>query len=319
MYSRKYFGNRMVPFAAMFIEKKLVVFRSFNDSICTVNDVQVGDIITLVDSMKPLDLYMKNSKYIFGSNENRKRDIFSSLILDGDSDSVSLKFERDGKFFVKTIPRYHWSSKYFNWENKVATDPYKELSDDIGYINMGLLDRDELKGTMEKACSNKGIIIDIRNYPNVYATALAPYLNDSRVEFVKFTDPDLKYPGVFRFTDPMQCGINENKKYYKGKVVVLFNSYTQSAAEFTVMALQTVPNVTCIGSQTSGADGNVTSIVFPGNLKTRFSGIGVYYPDGRETQRIGIVPDIEVKPTIQGIREGRDEVLEKAIEVINKQ
>lgn len=49
------------------------------------------------------------------------------------------------------------------------------------------------------------------------------------------------------------------------------------------------------------------------------SGIGVYYPDGIETQRIGIVPDIEIKPTIQGIKEGRDEVLEKAIEIINGQ
>lgn len=47
-----------------------------------------------------------------------------------------------------------------------------------------------------------------------------------------------------------------------------------------------------------------------------FSGIGVYYPDGGETQRIGIVPDIKVKPTIKGIREGRDELLEKAIEII---
>ena len=32
-----------------------------------------------------------------------------------------------------------------------------------------------------------------------------------------------------------------------------------------------------------------------------------------ETQRIGIIPDIEAKPTIKGIQEGRDEVLERAI------
>lgn len=45
----------------------------------------------------------------------------------------------------------------------------------------------------------------------------------------------------------------------------------------------------------------------------------VYYPDGRETQRIGIVPDIEVKRTIKGVIEGRDELLEKAIEIINQE
>lgn len=48
------------------------------------------------------------------------------------------------------------------------------------------------------------------------------------------------------------------------------------------------------------------------------SGIGVYYPDGRETQRIGIVPDIEVKPTIKGVKAGKDEVLEYAVEYIEK-
>ncbi|WP_206367765.1 hypothetical protein [Sphingobacterium chungjuense] len=46
------------------------------------------------------------------------------------------------------------------------------------------------------------------------------------------------------------------------------------------------------------------------------SGIGVYYPDGTETQRVGVAPDIEVKPTIDGIKAGRDELLEKAIELI---
>ena len=83
------------------------------------------------------------------------------------------------------------------------------------------------------------------------------------------------------------------------------------------MALQTAPNVVSIGSQTAGADGDVSLITFPGNYKTYMTGIGVYYPDGRETQRIGIVPDIEIKPTIEGLKLKRDEVLEKAIEVIN--
>ena len=46
------------------------------------------------------------------------------------------------------------------------------------------------------------------------------------------------------------------------------------------------------------------------------SGIGVFYPDKTPTQRIGIVPDIEVRPTIAGLREGRDEVLEVAIREI---
>jgi len=85
------------------------------------------------------------------------------------------------------------------------------------------------------------------------------------------------------------------------------------------MAFRAGDHSVVIGSQTAGADGNVSEIILPGGIKTMISGIGVYYPDGTETQRVGIVPDIEIKPTIQGIREGRDELLEKAIEVIKQE
>ena len=45
-------------------------------------------------------------------------------------------------------------------------------------------------------------------------------------------------------------------------------------------------------------------------------GIGIYYPDKRPTQRTGIAPDIEVHPTLAGIRAGRDEVVETALRQI---
>ena len=67
-----------------------------------------------------------------------------------------------------------------------------------------------------------------------------------------------------------------------------------------------------IGSTTAGADGNVSQIPLPGGMQTMISGIGVFYPDKTPTQQVGIVPNIAVRPTIDGIRAGRDEVLEAA-------
>ena len=114
----------------------------------------------------------------------------------------------------------------------------------------------------------------------------------------------------------MENKIPKSKEPYKGILVVIVNEKTISQAEYTAMAFRAGDNTVILGSQTAGADGNVSYINLPGGLQTMFSGIGVYYPDGGETQRIGIVPDIKVKPTIKGIREGRDELLEKAIEII---
>ena len=82
------------------------------------------------------------------------------------------------------------------------------------------------------------------------------------------------------------------------------------------MALRATPNAIVMGSTTAGADGDISGIPLPGGLSSLISGLGVFYPDKKPTQRIGIVPDIVVKPTIVGIRAGRDEVLDAAIHQI---
>lgn len=135
---------------------------------------------------------------------------------------------------------------------------------------------------------------------------------------MKFTTGSILTPGLYTFGDSLIYAGHENKDYYKGKVCILVDGISVSSAEFHAMAYRTAPKATVIGSTTAGADGNISQILLPGGIRTAISGIGVYYPDGRETQRVGIVPDIEVRPTIAGIKAGRDEVLEKAIEIINK-
>ena len=136
----------------------------------------------------------------------------------------------------------------------------------------------------------------------------------SRTPFVKISKGNSNNPGEFTFRS--SANIPNTCETYQGKLVVIVSEITQSAAELVSMAFRAGNNTTIIGSPTAGADGNVSPIVLPGGLQTRISGIGIYYPDGTQTQRVGIVPDIWVEPTINGIREGRDELLEKAIEII---
>jgi hypothetical protein len=57
------------------------------------------------------------------------------------------------------------------------------------------------------------------------------------------------------------------------------------------MAFRTAPAAVVMGSTTAGADGNVTNFFYlPGGIFTRFSGIGILYPDGKETQRVVLYP-----------------------------
>ena len=93
---------------------------------------------------------------------------------------------------------------------------------------------------------------------------------------------------------------------------------TPKVAEYVAMAFKTKPNTIFIGSTTAGADGDVSIFVLPGDVKIMITGTGIYYPDGSETQQLGILPDFVVKPTINGIKEGKDELLNAAIEKIGK-
>ena len=200
---------------------------------------------------------------------------------------------------------------------KPITEHFKILEDNIGYINMGSLTLKDVSIAMEALKDTKGIIFDIRNYPKNTLYAISNYINSEKRDFYKVIGPDLNYPGKFIWRNGGTCGKKDELKY-KGKVALLVNEKSQSHAEFTIMCLQTGDNVITIGSQTSGADGNVSNIEMAGGEKTRITGIGIFYPDKTETQRKGVKIDVVVQPTIDGRIAGKDEVLEKAIELVKK-
>ena len=192
------------------------------------------------------------------------------------------------------------------------------LSPDIAYLYLGTMKSAYLPEIFQKVKNTKGLIIDLRCYPSDFVVfSLGQYLLPEETPFVKFSVGSITSPGLFRMGDPLKVG-KKNKDYYKGKVIILVNAYTQSQAEYTTMAFRAAPRATVIGSTMAGADGNVSGFSLPGGIRTSISGIGVYYPNGDQTQRVGIIPDVVVKPTIAGIKSGKDEVLEKAIELIDK-
>lgn len=315
IYTIQHFGYLTeVPFGFKLIDNKAIVTFIINDSLCKKDDIKYGDAILKVNNKPISQIINENSKYIGASNETMKQYKSKNIIFSGNNDSMKITFERNGIIADKFINRYYYSK--LKPEQTYDKKSFMFINKNIGYINLGILKRREVHKAIKTFKNTKAIIIDIRNYPNWTIYKISKYLNNARKPFVMMTYPVLSYPGVFNFEPPLKCG-KKNKKVYKGKIILLFNEETISQAEFTVMALQTLPNVISIGSQTAGSDGNVSLITLPGGYRTQITGLGVYYPNGRETQRIGIVPDIEVKPTIEGIRNNKDELLEKALEIIN--
>jgi C-terminal processing protease CtpA/Prc len=314
----QYFGHHFAPVMLTFIEEKAVVTKFIHEKSEKESGLKIGDIILFINDRPVEEIVKERLKYYPASNYPTKlRDIALGLLRSNDS-IIKVEYLRNDKIESKTLKTYTIDKlNFYENPNQPADSCFKLINDDIAYLNHRTFKRKYLPKIWKEIEHSKGLIIDIRNgiSDNNFLHHLSRYLMPVRTPFTKITTPDIKNPGLFTFTKTIYIG-KKNNSYYKGKVVILINENTQSSAEFHTMAYRVHPNAIVIGSTTAAADGNVSVFFLPGGIKTFISGIGIYYPDGRETQRIGIVPDIEMKPTIQGIKEGRDELLEKAIEII---
>jgi hypothetical protein len=262
------------------------------------------------------DIIKNRLKYNPASNyPTQLRQIGVSLLRTNDS-ILNVEFVRNNKSLTKKIQTYPVSKLNIYKMFTLKDTCFRLINSKIAYIDNGALKKKYIPELWKEIKHTKGLIIDNRNYPSDFPIfELSSHLVSDSTSFVKFTVGSITQPGLFEFTGSLKVG-KQNNDSYKGKVIILVNEISQSSSEYHALAYRATPNALVVGSTTAGADGNVSQFSLPGGISTMISGIGIYYPDGRETQRIGIVPDIEVKPTIESIKQRKDIVLEKAIEII---
>ena len=314
-------GQLYAPFRVQFIEGKLVVTDYYNSEYKEEAGLQVGDIITHIDG-KSIDSIVDSIKqyYPMSNDAAGLRDISGDL-LRSDDRYLDLQYVSSGQVKQRSVNLYPsskiYSSEYNRYKGITDIPCYKLINENIGYISLATIRYEDVAHIKKEFLNTKGIIIDIRNYPSASIHySLGSFFVSDVTPFVKPSTGSTNNPGEFILRETEN--IPKTGETYEGQVVVLVNEETQSHAEFTAMAFRAGKNTLVVGSPTAGADGNCPNFFLPGGIKTWISMIGIYYPDGTETQRIGIVPDIIVKPTIKGIKEGRDEVLEKAIEILSQ-
>ncbi len=315
-----YLGTKYAATKARMVNGKLIVYAFADSALAAADGLQPGDEILTVNHKTIAQCRKDLEQILCASNPAAAdRNFALSYLLRGNGDSLAITYEHDAVIKAGRLKLYPMQvTNEAARKNYLATPSYKLLNDSIGYITLATIKSNDLKTIFKTFEHTRGIVIDIRNYPSDFVPfSLAEYIKPASTAFVKFTNGDINNPALFIFNNTISNG-SKNIDYYKGKIVILVNEQTQSQAEYTTMALRTAPDAIVMGSQTAGADGNVSPIPFPGGFSSYISGIGVFYPDGRETQGIGIVPDIEVRPTREGIKKGIDELLEKAIQYISE-
>ena len=306
-------GRKVPPVQIKFIENKAVVIE-IADSFPQLANIKIGDEISAINGKKTEERIKEIEKYISASNQPAKLRDISYRLLATNEEELRLTFLNEKEQYEMTVPTISANDMYVLFTTDQPS--HKELDKNIGYIYPGTLKEGEITEIMTSFMNKKGIVVDLRCYPPDFIVfSMGNFLMPKPTAFVKSKKHNQKNLKGFYMSEPLQVGVRF-RDYYKGKIAILVNEETQSAAEYTAMALQVAPKAKVFGSQTAGADGNVSEIILPGGFKTYMTGIGVYYPDGTETQQIGIRIDETIKPTIQSVREGRDLVLEKALEYL---
>jgi hypothetical protein len=302
-----------LPFNLRFVEDKFIV-GSIPRPIA--EDLRIGDVIVSIDGRPIAELVNEQRPFQGASNESARMRRIASALTWRPCGKGKLTIDRNGSQRIalervkegwQTLPRptHDRSGETLQW-----------LSPKIAYLKLSSIKQAEIeKQVTQIAAKADALIVDIRNYPSEFVVfALGSRLVDRSTPFATFLLPKWGSPGAFDFGSPVRLG--GDTPQFAGRVAILVDESSQSQAEYTAMALRASPRAIVVGSQTAGADGNFSPILLPGHVPFGLSGIGVFYPDRTPTQQVGVKIDVPCKPTIAGIRAGRDEVLECALRAL---
>lgn len=311
-----YYGQYFLPCDIKMIDGQAVVTQVRKNE----EQLMPGDILLKVDGMEIQDRIEEQSKYHALSEPNKILNQMKHLLLETEKNQAEVQILRETKTKTLQVKTLEYQYAYRNpFENGILE------STKIGYIDPSALKNGDLEKLMKEYKNTEGIIIDLRHYPSTVITyLLSEYIIPRQTVFSYIGMPNQAMPGAF-YNQEMLAGKGVMKEQmddirtfepYQGKVVILMDEGSQSQSEFAIMALRQAPNATVVGSPSIGADGNVVKVSLPGRVIFGMSSLGVYTPEGGQTQRCGLKPDIECYPTLDGIKAGKDELIEKAIEVI---
>ena len=201
---------------------------------------------------------------------------------------------------------------------------YGKLPNNVGYIHIeGFSDlpkflSEPMNTILNSLKETNGIVIDVRGgyggediasqyIAGCFTDKMIPYMK-TRVksgagedDFTSFENWSIKPEGDFQYLKP---------------IVVLTHRFTISARETYCLAMKVLPQVTFVGDTTSGAFSNQINRELPNGWGYSLS-IGQWVDAANISyEGIGLAPDITIQNQKQDLINGKDEALEKAIEIL---
>lgn len=316
--SWKVHGEAALPLSLTMVEGKVVV--AVLPDAGQARPLQLWDEVLEIDGEPVSQAIDRLAPTVASANPwTRDQVVLGSALGRGDEGSLArVKFkDASGRESEATLRRS--GDLYMPWFPSRSGNVIRVLPGDIGYADLARLTRAQVDELFDRVQATKALILDMRGYPNGTAWAIAPRLNVKGAHLGALISPNLRIGGYSQLeqmravsVQPLPAG--DGKPLYKGKVLMLINEQTISQAEHSGLMFEVACDLTYVGSPSAGSNGDVSNLVLPGGLRVSFTGQSIRHADGRELQRVGLQPQVPVVPTLEGLRAGRDEVLERAIQ-----
>lgn len=174
-------------------------------------------------------------------------------------------------------------------------------------------DRRWLSEQLKTHSTAPGVVIDLRRNPGGETWSLGISLGEF---FNHAVDCGLfiTRSGARSVKNSWQLG----SAHYGGRVVVLVDGLTASAAEIFAAVLQEHSRAKVIGRKTAGAVLASRFLSLPGGGELQLSLEDYVTPRGRRLEGSGVVPDVTVPFTLPDLREGRDPDVDTALRVLRE-
>lgn len=320
--SKLLFNNKnILPMDVSMVDSCGVLIKRINTSNVPEKEIMPGDIITQVNGKTIYDIRTEVRAYIPSSRRLHEPNVNAYTAFTGDS--VIYTVRRDGQ--EKNIQICDFMRYWKSYKQIEGMPAECSVGNGISYINLEKIGPDHLVAALKKTVDSRGIIFDMRGYPDAnrfgeMISMLADFLYPEEKNIMRMSYADLCKPGTFRennYYNSIKYG-KKNPSYYKGKVVVLVDNNTASAAEFVAIAIMVAPKSVAVGELTCGALGRITYIPLISGYSLTVSGGCTHIDELRNVDINGIHPDFVVHQIPEDLKLGKDTQLEFAKTLILK-
>lgn len=306
-----------VPIRAWWIEDRLTVV-AVDDSVA--DRVRPGDVIVSIDGRSSEAAFAALRPFITGATDGWVRFAAMGQLLGGAPGSETVLELRDGTDRAAEVRRVRFVRGRRGFPVETRPEKVARLPAGLMYVDLSRATDDDFAAAIPALSEARGIVFDLRGYPRLDTRVVMAHLTDStmrtdmgQVPLVRRPDRrgmDLLPPDTASFRiEPATPRLTSNVAFLTDERAISYSESTLSMVEGFDLGV-------IVGSPTAGTNGTNNPVRVPGGYRVTWTTMLVLKHDGSRLHGIGILPDVPVARTIRGVSEGRDEVLERAIQLL---